>query len=355
MRELLRALAARHDERHRYVLFAREAWRDVELDERFSWRLHGAGDPLWHLLAARRANRECDVFLSCNSYLTAWFTHIPCVPIVHDLFAFESLMPTNRRSQIIERLTLGRAVRRASAFVAVSQATADALARHFPTTATRTYVAHLGFALNAGETLEAAEAAALPQPGFVLAVGTLEPRKNLPRLFNAYAELDLELQRAHPLVVVGARGWQTGETLTALRSLEDRAVQLGYVSDAALHELYRRCAAFCFPSLGEGFGLPLLEAMAVGAPVITSGVSSLPEVGGDAVEYVDPREVSGIAAGLRRVLGDGQRQEELRRLGHERAQLFSWAAFADRVVEVLQRASTYSYASASRRAAAVVE
>ena len=100
---------------------------------------------------------------------------------------------------------------------------------------------------------------------------------------------------------------------------------LGYVSDAALAELYRRCAVFCYPSLGEGFGLPVLEAMAAGAAVITSKMSSLaPEVGGDAAEYVDPCDVASIADGLRRVLGDEPRRAQLSREGVERAGEFSW-------------------------------
>ncbi len=99
---------------------------------------------------------------------------------------------------------------------------------------------------------------------------------------------------------------------------------------------------FCYPSLGEGFGLPVLEAMAAGAPVVTSNVSSLPEVGGDAVEYVDPSDVASIAAGLRRVLGDDSRRAELSRDGLKRAGEFSWASFAQRVLEVLQSASSES-------------
>jgi alpha-1,3-rhamnosyl/mannosyltransferase len=187
-----------------------------------------------------------------------------------------------------------------------------------------------------------AELAALPRPGFVLAVGTLEPRKNLPRLVQAYQSLDHALQIEHPLVVVGAVGWGTGQTLAALRALGDRAVTLGYVSDGALAELYRRCSVFCYPSLGEGFGLPVLEAMAAGAPVVTSSVSSLPEVGGDAVEYVDPTSVSSIAAGLRGVLCDDSRLRALREAGLQRGAEFSWAAFAERVLEVLQLASRAS-------------
>ncbi|HEY2215998.1 MAG TPA: glycosyltransferase family 1 protein, partial [Solirubrobacteraceae bacterium] len=265
VRELLRALAAREDT-HRYLLYAREPWLGAELDERFEWRTVAAGDPWWHLLTARRANRECDVFLSTNSYLTIWFLRIPAVPIVYDLATFEPSMRPNRRSSAIERLTLGHAVRRAAALLAISQATADALTARFPDAQGRTFVAHLGATPAQVGVLSQAQSAELPAPGFVLAVGTLEPRKNLPRLVQAFASLDRQTQQEHPLVVVGALGWETGETLAALRSLGERAQLLGFVSDAALAELYDRCAAFCYPSLGEGFGLPVLEAMSAGAP-----------------------------------------------------------------------------------------
>jgi alpha-1,3-rhamnosyl/mannosyltransferase len=229
VRELLRSLAARAEDSHRYVLYTRQPWEEVELDERFAWHTIAAGDPWWHLLAARAANRACDVFLSSNSYLTVWFLRIPAVPIVYDLAAFEPTMRPNRRSTIIERLTLGPAVRRSAALLAISQATADALAAHFPRTVGRTVVAHLAAAPTPAGELTAAEAAALPPPGFVLAVGTLEPRKNLPRLVDAYRALDAELQARHPLVVVGALGWETGETLTALRSLGERCTLVGFV------------------------------------------------------------------------------------------------------------------------------
>jgi glycosyltransferase involved in cell wall biosynthesis len=341
VRELLRALAARAGDPHRYVLYAREVWTDGALDERFCWRGTDGRDPAWHLRVARAANRECDVFLSSNSYLTPWFLRIPAVPIVYDLIAFDRAMLPNRRSAIVERITLARAVRRSAAFIAISQATAEALASRFPSAGARTVVALLG-APRAPGAISADEAARLPQPGFVLAVGTLEPRKNLPRLVEAYGALDAELQTRHPLVVVGALGWSTGETLAALRTLGPRCTMLGHVSDAALAELYRRCAVFCYPSLGEGFGLPVLEAMAAGAPVITSNVSSLPEVGGSAAEYVDPYDVASIAAGVRRVLCDESRRAQLSRAGLERAAGFSWADFAQRVLEVLQSASSRS-------------
>ncbi len=345
VRELLRALAGRDwegEEGSRCLLYARTPWRGADLGGRLDWVEIDARDPLWHARAARAANAECEVFLSTNSYLTARFLRIPCVTLVHDLVTFERSLHPNRRSEVIERLTLGAAVRRSAALVAVSRATADELARHFPAAAPRTTVAHLGVspALLAGRgpapELGAAEAAVLPAAGFVLASGTLEPRKNLPRLVDAYRSLPASLRAAHPLVVVGALGWETGATLAALESLGSDAIRLGYMSDAALAELYRRCAVFCFPSLGEGFGLPVLEAMAAGAAVLTSNASSLPEVGGEAVAYCDPRDTASIARELRALLEDAHRRSELGRRGVERAGEFSWGRFAETVLAALR-------------------
>lgn len=342
VRELLRALAAREDP-HLYRCYARVAWPEP-LDARFRWELIDARDPLWHVRAARSASRDCDVFLSSNSYLTVPLLHVPGVAIVYDLVAFERRMHPNRRSAVIERLTLGGAVRRARGLVCISQATADTLIARYPTASAKVTVAPLGVspALAGpapGQEVDPGPAAALPQPGFVLAAGTLEPRKNLPRLVSAYTALARELQGAHPLVVVGARGWDTGETLTALRSLGERCELLGHVSDAALAELYRRCAVFCYPSLGEGFGLPVLEAMAAGAAVLTSRLSSLPEVGGDAVEYVDPMSVASITAGLERLLSSPERRSELGARARARAAEFSWERFAALTVGALEAAA----------------
>jgi glycosyltransferase involved in cell wall biosynthesis len=336
VRELLRALSARK-EPHTYRCYARTCW-EQPLDERFHWDLIGARDPLWHAHAAAAATRDCDVFLSSNSYLTVALLRVPAVVIVYDLVTFEPKMRPNGRSTLIERLTLGLAVRRARRLVCISQATADALGSRFPAARGKMTVTPLAVSpalLHPGE----AESESLPAEGFVLAVGTLEPRKNLPRLVAAYSSLPGSLQEAHPLVVVGPLGWRTGPTLAALRSVGDRCVSLGQVSDGALAELYRRCSVFCYPSLGEGFGLPVLEAMASGAAVITSSISSLPEVGGGAVEYVEPESVESIAAGLRRVLGSPQLRAELGARALRRAAGFSWDRTAELLLAELEHAA----------------
>jgi glycosyltransferase involved in cell wall biosynthesis len=337
VRELLSAFSRRDDDA-RYLCYARARW-DGPLDERFQWRLIRARDPWWHVLTAHAANSECRVFLSSNSYLTAWMLRIPAVLVIYDMVAFDRAHRPNRRSAAIERLTLGFAVRRARAYVAISRATAADFVRRFPAADGCVTVAPLGVAGTLALAPEPSEATTLPAPGFVLAVGTLEPRKNLPRLVSAYRLLEERLQREHPLVVVGEIGWDAEETIGSLDSLGERCVKLGHVSDAALAELYRRCGVFCYPSLYEGFGLPVLEAMAAGAAVVTSDVSSLPEVGGEAVEYADPRDPASIAAALRRVLGSPDRRAQLGAAARTRAAQFDWTRTAEIVQRVLHDAA----------------
>jgi len=337
--ELLRALSRRAGDPHGYVLYTRDVW-DEPLDARFGWRTVALRDPLWHLRVAAAASRECDVLLSTNSYLTAWFARVPVAPMVFDMVAFDPALRPQRRSGLIERATLRPAVRRCAALIAISQATADDLVARYPAARGKTVVAPLAAApaLSAGSPALAAELPdGVPARGFVLAVGTLEPRKNLPRLVAAYRRLPAALQEAHPLVVTGRLGWDTGETVAALDSLGPRAIRTGYVPDAQLALLYRRCALFAYPSLGEGFGLPVVEAMAAGAPVLTSDRSSLPEVGGDAAVYCDPTDESAIATALEGLLGDPARRARLAAAGPPRAAGFSWDETARIVLEALER------------------
>jgi glycosyltransferase involved in cell wall biosynthesis len=174
---------------------------------------------------------------------------------------------------------------------------------------------------------------------FVLYVGNIKPHKNLVRLIEAFDELragDLEDVK---LLIIG----DEISKLPALRravhrhKLHKHVRFLGYVPDDQLAVLYRLAAVFVFPSLYEGFGLPPLEAMASGTPVVTSNVSSLPEVVGDAAVLVDPHDVDSIVAGLRSVLTDPVRAEEMRRKGLERAREFSWERSVAKTLEVYKR------------------
>ncbi len=292
VRELLRALAKR-DDPHRYLLYTRRRW-DEPLDERFSWRERELPESIWHLHAARAANRECDVFLATNSYVTPWFLRIPTALVVHDLIPFQNGVHANRRAAIIERLTIRRALRRASLVVCDSHSTRRDLLRLWPSVEPKSRVVQLAVgervlpSTRARGTRGGQRRHDLSKP-FVLCAGTLEPRKNLVRVLDAYARLPERLRERHLLVLVGPRGWEFDEILERAGALGERVKLLGHVPDDELAALYALCEVFCYPSLYEGFGLPLLEAMSAGAASITSNVSSMPEVGGEAVRYVDPR------------------------------------------------------------------
>jgi glycosyltransferase involved in cell wall biosynthesis len=160
---------------------------------------------------------------------------------------------------------------------------------------------------------------------YVLWVGTVEPRKNLTALSAAFRRLaDTDVR----LVLVGPQGWN--ETLGAhLAGLQDRVRVLGFVPVADLRALYTAAAVFCYPSWREGFGLPVLEAMAAGAPVVTASGTATEEVAGDAGVCVDPRDDVALAAALDRVLGDPVYATELATRGRARANSFTWARTAE--------------------------
>jgi glycosyltransferase involved in cell wall biosynthesis len=161
---------------------------------------------------------------------------------------------------------------------------------------------------------------------FLLYVGTIEPRKNLLTLLRAYDELLRTTKHQPQLVLCGGRGWLCDEVFSLVDELklQDQVRFTGYVDDADLPALYSAAQAFVYPSLYEGFGLPPLEAMACGAPVITSNVTSLPEVVGNAGLTHAPEDTRGLARAMARLLGDLNLRTQLKRAGLERARQFSW-------------------------------
>lgn len=331
-RELLTALASL-DGSERYVLYCRKP-AELKLDERFRWCVVDRPDPLWHLVAARRASRECDAFLSTNSYLTAWFVRVPCAVIVYDLVPFIAGAQAQKRAARIEKATIDVGVRRARVLVCISEATRRDLVRRVPSAAARAVVVPLAAASRFGAPRTPRPAIERP---YVLAAGTLEPRKNLERMLDAWAQLPAALRDEHELVLVGPTGWQAD---AILRRACGGGVRLtGYVPHEQLAALYGGCEVFCYPSLYEGFGLPVLEAMRAGAPVITSNVSSLPEVAGSAAVMIDPQSVPAIRDALARVLTDPHERARLRAAGLARAALFSWERTAAALRDVLLRIS----------------
>lgn len=174
---------------------------------------------------------------------------------------------------------------------------------------------------------------------YFLFVGTIEPRKNLLRLINAFAEFARD-QPSVNLVLAGQRGWKCEEIYERARAADvaDRIRVLDYVNEAALPALYSHALACVYPSLFEGFGFPVVEAMSCGTPVLTSNTTSLAEIGEGAALLIDPLDTRAIAEGLRALANDAALRADLRRRGLERAATFSWAETGRRTLAAYQRA-----------------
>ncbi|MER3422187.1 MAG: glycosyltransferase family 1 protein [Nitrospiraceae bacterium] len=178
----------------------------------------------------------------------------------------------------------------------------------------------------------------LPLDGYLLYVGNIEPRKNLTRLLEAYSLLKARGGCRLPLIFSGGGGWKNTDIYRRVSelSLEKDVRFLGYVPDEELPALMSGAELFVYPSLYEGFGLPPLEAMACGTPVVTSNVSSIPEVVGDAALMVDPYDVEGLAEAMQRALMDKDLREDMRIKGLARAKLFSWERTACETLKVYE-------------------
>jgi glycosyltransferase involved in cell wall biosynthesis len=244
--------------------------------------------------------------------------------------------------RIYFRTMIPRMVQRSDAVIAISESTKRDLVNLLAAKEEKIFVTPLGVDRRFQPITDEEEIGKVRQKynlpsKFILFVGLMEPRKNLEVLVDAY-HMD-SLPREFHLVLAGNIGWGCSLLLKKIANsfVRNRIQMPGYIADADLPALYSMAAAFVYPSLYEGFGLPVLEAMACGTPVITSNISSLPEVAGDAAVLVDPSSPEALASALRNVLGDSQLRESLSQRGRQRAQLFTWERTAQKTLEVYRR------------------
>ncbi len=246
----------------------------------------------------------------------------------------------------IMQKALRQAIRQAKTFICVSQATAteliDYVKKNYGTNVTdRVEVILEGVEERFFENpnSKCLESLALPDAPFLMTAGAMSPRKNIGGVIKALGKLKDKIP--HHLVAVGGSGWDTDEITDPVKEsgIQDRIHFLGYVSDEQLFALYHRAAMYLHPSLFEGFGLTVLEAMAAGCPVITSNVFSLPEVAGDAALLVDPVNVSKIAEAIESLATDDRLSESLQSKGKDRAKKFQWSDAARKVVATYEKAA----------------
>jgi len=228
---------------------------------------------------------------------------------------------------------LGPALRQAAAVVVPTETTRRDLLAAYPLPGLGERVTVIPYGFRAPSA-----AGSLPDgihPGFILAVGTIEPRKNYPRLLAAYRLLRSR-GSVPQLVIAGRPGWAYGDTLDRINS-EPGVRYLGHVDEPTLAALYENASVLALPSLYEGFGLPLLEAMARGVPAVIGKTGALPELAGGTAVEVDPEDVEAIAGALERVLSDAVLRKTLGEDGKRRAAAFTWDRAAAETVEVLRR------------------
>ena len=258
------------------------------------------------------------------------------VVTIHDLCWLRAPATMRPATRVLDTQLMPRALRMADRIIAVSRSTEQDLAEAFPDIAKRVVVIHeAAEPLPQAQSVEALAGWGIAQP-YVLAVGSIEPRKNLQRLVEAFAALPEALRSRTQLVIAGAPGWGDVDLprVASALGVGGQLRLLGRVDDAALATLYRHARLLAMPSLYEGFGLPVLEALAQGTPVLVAKGSSLPEVAGDAGLCVDPLDVPAISSGIRQLLEDDGLHARLASEALQQAARFSWERAARETLRV---------------------
>lgn len=286
----------------------------------------------WHFKVLKDIREEKpDIYFAPTSYIIPSFAPkwLPVVVTVHDLVAWLFATRHHLKATVVERMTLPLAVKKISAFVAVSQNTKRDLQHFFQIPSEKIEVIPCGVGeqfqpLSAEQREEFRTDKKLPEK-FILAVGTLEPRKNFVTLIKAFAEV-VKRHSEYSLIIVGGKGWYFEKIFETVKEceLEDSVKFVGYVEDRDLPGYYNAATCLVFPSLYEGFGIPLLEAMKSGCPVITSNISSMPEVVEDAAILVAPASVKELAEAIESLITSPELRAELSQKGLIQSKKFSW-------------------------------
>ncbi len=285
-----------------------------------------------------------DLFFAPTSYIIPCFApkNLRVIITVHDLVAFLFPSTHNTKAVIIERLTLKKALKKAAKVFVVSQNTENDLLTRFQYPKEKIHEVPCAPADFYKEEISEKELTTFKKKHklpdrFILAVGTLEPRKNFSTLIKSF----VIIKRRNPdckLVIVGKKGWKYSAIEDALKKyqLENDVIFPGYLEDDELRKTYHLASVFVFPSLYEGFGIPPLEAMSCGCPVVSSNVASLPEVIGDSGLLIDPKNAHKWADAVCSLLDNEQTRNMLIERGKRRAEKFSWENSAKIALEVFE-------------------
>ena len=302
----------------------------------------------WEQVVQPFALRKEDVdLLHALAFVTPLLSPCPAVVTIYDLSFLLYPESFKRFKRFYLGLFTRLSAKRARRIIAISQSTKRDVVRLLGVSPEKVEVIYCGIDEAFRPLAEDQVAAFRSKRGlperFVLFVGTIEPRKNVTRLIEAFANLHPRQLADLKLVIGGAKGWFYQDVFARVEELglEGQVMFPGYIPVSELPLWYNAAELFVYPSLYEGFGLPPLEAMACGTPVVTANTSSLPEVVGEAGLTVDPLDVEGLAEAMRRALEDEILWRDMRERGLQRAKDFSWTKMAQETVQVYQRAMEY--------------
>lgn len=299
----------------------------------------------WHKAVLNDAYREAlDLYFSPTSYIIPAIHNpkkLKVVMTVHDLVAFMFPQKHNKKAVFTEKLTLQQALKKVVKVLSVSENTKRDLMNRFKCKENL-----IDIVTNAASEIyepipqeiyeHYIQAHNIPEK-FIFCAGTLEPRKNYPVLLRSFSKV-LKKFPDVMLLIAGKRGWMYDEIYKTVHDLgiEDNVRFLGYVPERDLVYLYNLATIFVWPSLYEGFGIPPLEAMQSGCPVITSNTSSLPEVVGEGAITIDPSNEKDLTKAILEVLGDSDYSKELIRKGFNQSKKFSWKLSADKFLDIIK-------------------
>ncbi len=289
------------------------------------------------LISAFLARAKLDLYHSPANVIPYTYSG-PSVITVHDLAIYKHPEWFPRGQKFSTRLLVPKSLNKAKKIIAVSKATKKDIIKLFKIPNQRIEVIYEGvFREKAKVKFESLKRKYKIADNYILFLGTVEPRKNLVGLVHSYNELIKQKRFAkYQLVIAGAKGWKEGEVFKTIRKLklEDQVRYLGYVAHQDKIGLIKNSTIFIFPSYYEGFGLPILEAMELGAPVITSNTSSIPEITDHSAVHINPAKEEEITKALVKVLGSSALRRKLKHAGYNQAQKFSWQKTAKQTLAV---------------------
>lgn len=299
-----------------------------------------------HILITAELKRDrLDVFHAPANIIPYGYKR-PSVVTVHDLAIYKHPEWFPEGQDFSKRVLVPSSLQRARKIIAVSQSTRQDVKKIFGVPEAKIKVVYEGLSKEKRVTTQgrvAVQNRYKLAPNYVFTVGVLEPRKNLPGLikaFDAIVNSNWKKWKDWQLVIAGAKGWKYDDTMRAIKDAKCGSCirYIGYVSHEEKVALMSGASVFAFPSLWEGFGLPVLEAMGMGVPVLSSDVSAIPEVAQGAALLINPKKPTEIQAGLKELMTSPDRRQELAELGKVRAQSFSWTEVARETLKIYEQA-----------------